>query len=259
MSIAISGTSLDERFLRYVKIDTTADPTSPTSPSTQIQFDLLHLLVDELKEIGAQEVMLTDYGAVLAAIPATVQADVPTVALLAHVDTAPQFSGTNVKPIVHRGYDGEDLVLPDDPSKVLSPKALPYLGQKVGDDVVTASGTTLLGADDKAGVAIVMTAARHLLPNPDTPARPDPHLLHARRGDRPRRDMPTCRSDLRRRLRLHARRRRAWARSSTRPSPPTAPWSTSRASRSIPARPRTSWSTRCTSPPRSSTRCRRSR
>jgi tripeptide aminopeptidase len=101
---------LEERFLRYVKIDTTADPTSPTSPSTQIQFDLLNLLVDELKEIGAQEVTLTAYGAVLASIPATVQADVPTVALLAHVDTAPQFSGTNVKPIVHRSYGGEDLV-----------------------------------------------------------------------------------------------------------------------------------------------------
>ena len=96
----------------------------------------------------------------------------PTVALLAHVDTAPQFSGTNVKPIVHRSYNGEDLVLPDDPSKVLSPKDLPYLGQKVGDDIVTASGTTLLGADDKAGIAIIMAAARHLLQNPDLPHGP---------------------------------------------------------------------------------------
>ena len=125
-----------------------------------------------MKEIGAQEVTLTDYGAVLASIPATVQADVPTIALLAHVDTAPQFSGTNVKPIVHRSYNGEDIVLPDDPSQVLSPKVLPYLGQKVGDDIVTASGTTLLGADDKAGIAIIMAAARHLLQNPDLPHGP---------------------------------------------------------------------------------------
>ena len=166
MSIAFLN-ELEGRFLRYVKIDTTADPTSPTSPSTQIQFDLLNLLVDELKEIGAQEVTLTDYGAVLASIPATVQADVPTVALLAHVDTTPQFSGKDVKPIVHRSYNGEDLVLPDDPSKVLSSKELPYLGQKVGDVVVTASGATLLGADDKAGIAIIMAAARHLLNTPE--------------------------------------------------------------------------------------------
>ncbi len=163
---------LEERFLRYVKIDTTADPTSSTSPSTQIQFDLLNLLADELKEIGVQDVSLTPYGAVLASIPATVEGATPTIALLAHVDTAPQFSGTNVKPIVHRSYNGEDIVLPDEPSLVLSPKALPYLGQKVGDDIVTASGTTLLGADDKAGIAIIMAAARHLLQNPDLPHGP---------------------------------------------------------------------------------------
>lgn len=160
---------LEERFLRYVKIDTTADPTSSTSPSTARQFDLLHVLVEELKEIGAQDVTLTDYGALLATIPATVQTDAPTIALLAHVDTAPQFSGTGVKPIVHRGYDGADIVLPDDPSQVLSPQALPYLAQKVGDDIVTASGTTLLGADDKAGIAIIMAAARHLLQHPELP------------------------------------------------------------------------------------------
>ena len=171
---------LEERFLRYVKIDTTADPTSTTSPSTQIQFDLLNLLVEELKEIGAQDVTLTAYGTVLATIPATVDAPVPTIALLAHVDTAPQFPGKDVKPIVHRSYGGEDIVLPDDPEQVLSPKALPYLAQKVGDDIVTASGKTLLGADDKAGIAIIMAAARHLLQNPGSAARPDPHRLHAR-------------------------------------------------------------------------------
>ncbi len=173
--LTVGGTFLKEvedRLLRYVKIDTTADPTSSTSPSTAIQFDLLNLLVEELQAIGAQDVTLTSYGAVLASIPATVEAPLPTIGLLAHVDTAPQFSGTNVKPIVHRSYGGEAIVLPDDPSQVLSPLALPYLAQKVGDDIVTASGTTLLGADDKAGVAIIMTAARALLANPDLPHGP---------------------------------------------------------------------------------------
>lgn len=163
---------LEDRFLRYVRIDTTADPTSATSPSTQIQFGLLNLLMDELKQIGAQDVTLTAYGAVLATIPATVQVAAPTIALLAHVDTAPQFPGKDVKPIVHRGYHGQDIVLPDDPSQVLSPAALPYLGQKAGDDIVTASGTTLLGADDKAGIAIIMAVARHLLQNPGLPHGP---------------------------------------------------------------------------------------
>jgi tripeptide aminopeptidase len=160
---------LEERFLRYVRIDTTSDPASATSPSTAVQLDLLKLLVEELKQIGASDLRLTDYGAVLATIPATVPAELPTIALLAHVDTAPQFSGTNVKPIVHRSYSGADIILPDDPSQVLSPAALPYLAQKVGDDIVTASGTTLLGADDKAGVAIIMAAAQYLLKHPESP------------------------------------------------------------------------------------------
>lgn len=160
---------LEERFLRYVKIDTEADPTSTTTPSTEKQYDLLNLLVVELKEVGAQEVKLTDYGAVLATIPATASGEVPTIAFLAHVDTAPQFSGRDVKPIVHRQYSGQDIILPDDPSQVLSPAALPYLKEKIGDDIITASGTTLLGADDKAGVAIVMALARHLVQNPELP------------------------------------------------------------------------------------------
>jgi tripeptide aminopeptidase len=167
MSAALRA-ELEERFLRYVAIDTTADPTSSTSPSSQAQYDLLNLLAGELREIGAQEVALTPYGAVLATIPATVDAAaVPTIALLAHVDTAPQFPGKDVKPIVHRNYGGEEIVLPDDPEQVLSPQALPYLAQKVGDDIVTASGKTLLGADDKAGIAIIMAAVRHLLSTPE--------------------------------------------------------------------------------------------
>ena len=163
---------LEERFLRYVKIDTTADPTSTTSPSTAIQFDLLHLLEKELNEIGVRDVSLTDYGALLATIPATVPTEVPTIALLAHVDTAPQFSGTNIKPIVHRTYNGQDIALPDDPTQVLSPNELPYLKERIGDDIVTASGTTLLGADDKAGVAIIMAVVRHLVQHPELPHGP---------------------------------------------------------------------------------------
>jgi tripeptide aminopeptidase len=160
---------LEERLVRYVQIDTQSDAASPSSPSTAKQYDLLRPLAAELAALGAQDVRLTDYGAVIATIPATVPGDAPVVAFLAHVDTAPQFSGTGVKPIVHRNYDGRDIVLPDDPRRVLSPNELPYLASKIGEDVITASGTTLLGADDKAGVAIVMTLARHLLQNPGIP------------------------------------------------------------------------------------------
>ncbi len=158
--------ALEARLVRYVQIDTTSDAASTTAPSTKKQYDLLHLLADELRAIGASEVALTGYGALLATIPATAGVAAPTLAFLAHVDTTAQFSGTGVKPIVHRSYQGGDIVLPDDPAQVLSPARLTYLGTKRGEDIVTASGTTLLGADDKAGVAIVMTMAEHLLGNP---------------------------------------------------------------------------------------------
>ncbi|MBO0685062.1 MAG: peptidase T [Candidatus Dormibacteraeota bacterium] len=156
---------LEERFLRYVRIDTQSDEASTTVPSTDRQYDLIRLLAGELREIGAAEVTVTDYGAVLGTIPGTVSAPAPTIAFLAHVDTSPSFSGQAVKPIVHRAYAGGEIALPDDPGVVLSPEEFPYLAEKVGDDIVTASGTTLLGADDKAGVAVVMTMARHLLQN----------------------------------------------------------------------------------------------
>ena len=159
---------LEARFLRYVQIDTQSNESSASVPSTAKQFDLLRLLRQELEELGAADVRLTDQGFVLASVPATA-AGVPRIAFLAHVDTAPAFSGTGVKPIVHRGYTGKPIVLPDDPSQVLSPAVNPYLGQKLGDDIVTASGTTLLGADDKAGVAIIMALARHLLAHPEIP------------------------------------------------------------------------------------------
>jgi len=163
---------LEERLVRYVRVDTQSDEASNTTPSTARQFDLLELLRVELTAMGAQDVRLTDYAAVLATIPATTSRPTPAVAFLAHVDTAPQFQATGVKPIVHRRYDGGDIVLPDAPDVRLSPGQFPYLTEKVGDDIITASGTTLLGADDKAGVAIVMTLARHLLKNPDVPHGP---------------------------------------------------------------------------------------
>ncbi|HET7094657.1 MAG TPA: peptidase T [Thermomicrobiales bacterium] len=158
---------LEERLARYVRIDTQSDEASATTPSTAKQFDLLNLLVDELRAIGARDVTLTDYGAVLATLPATTADAVPTVAFLAHVDTVPGFSGADVEPVVHRAYDGGEIVLPNDADAVLSPERFPYLAQKTGDDIVTASGGTVLGADDKAGVAIVMAMAGHLLQNPD--------------------------------------------------------------------------------------------
>src|SRR5260221_7750737 len=123
---------LEARLVRYVQIDTQSEETSTTSPSTAKQYDLLHLLVDELKQMGAAEVRLTDYGTVLATVPATLQGNVPTIGFLAHVDTAPAFNGTGVKPIVHRNYDGGDITLPDDAELVLSPKQFPYLGAKQG-------------------------------------------------------------------------------------------------------------------------------
>lgn len=156
---------LEERLTKYAAIDSQSDENSPTSPSTEIQLDILRLLEAELKEIGAQDVLLTDYGVVLATIPGT--ADGPTVGLLAHIDTAPQFNASGVKPRVIHGYNGGDITFPDEPDLVLSPNEYPDLGQKVGHDIVTASGTTLLGADDKAGVAIIMTAARHMLSHPE--------------------------------------------------------------------------------------------
>jgi len=163
---------VEERLVRYVRIDTQSDEASSTSPSTATQYDLLRLLVDELTDIGAQDVRLTDYGAVIATIPATEETSAPPIAFLAHVDTSPGFSGSGIIPRVHRDYDGGDLTFPDDPGLVLSPSTSGYLAGKVGEDIITAGGTTLLGADDKAGVAIVMTMAHHLIEHPEIPHGP---------------------------------------------------------------------------------------
>ena len=156
---------LETRLTRYAAIDTQSAENSATAPSTDCQWALLRLLEQELHDIGASDIRLTPYGALLATIPAT--APGPTIAFLAHVDTAPQFNATNVKPRVIRRYNGGAISFPDNPSLTLSPDMSPYLAHKVGHDIVTASGTTLLGADDKAGIAIIMTAARHLLTHPE--------------------------------------------------------------------------------------------
>ena len=162
------GPELEERLVRYTAVDSQSDENSPTTPSTDTQFDMLRMLESELTELGAQDVQITDYGVVLATIPGTLpEGEAPTIGLLAHVDTAPQFNAANVKPRVIKGYNGGDITFPDDETLILSPQEHPYLAEKVGHDIVTASGTTLLGADDKAGVAIIMTVAQQLIDNPD--------------------------------------------------------------------------------------------
>jgi tripeptide aminopeptidase len=167
--MSIDQADLLDRFCRYVRINTRSDPESPTSPSTPGQWDLLRLLESELKSLGARDVRLTEFGYLLATIPATTKkTTVPKLAFFAHVDTEQNLPGA-AKPIVHRNYDGKPIALPDDPAQVLDPARFPALAEKKGDDIITASGTTLLGADDKAGVAAVIAAARHMLMNPSIP------------------------------------------------------------------------------------------
>mgnify|MGYP003343215150 CR=1 FL=1 len=157
-----------ERFLRYVQIDTQSDESSSTYPSTATQFDLLRLLVDELKAIGLADAAIDEHGYVMATIPATTaKAGVPVIGFIAHVDTSPEMPGAGVKPIVHVNWDGRDIVLPDAPDAVLRKTEIPALVEQVGHDIVTASGTTLLGADNKAGVAEIVTAAEYLMQHPE--------------------------------------------------------------------------------------------
>jgi tripeptide aminopeptidase len=155
-----------ERFLRYVRIDTQADPASDTVPSTTKQLDLSRMLVSELREFGLADAELDEHGYVLATLPATIARDVPTIALLAHVDVAFDAPGDGVEPQVIR-YDGGRVPLPGDPSVALDPDVSPRLADHVGHDLVTSDGTTLLGADNKAGVAEIMTAVAYLLAHPE--------------------------------------------------------------------------------------------
>lgn len=163
-------TSALERFLRYVRIDTRADESSAASPSTPGQLVLLRLLESELRTLGLEDVVLDEHGYLMATIPATVSRDgVPVIGFIAHVDTSPEMPGADVRPIVHRGYGGQDIELPDDPSVVLTIADDPALAARIGDDIVTASGLTLLGGDDKAGVAEIMAAVEYLLAHPEIP------------------------------------------------------------------------------------------
>jgi len=167
MSLANYQHTAAERFMRYVQIDTQSDPTSSSQPSTEKQKDLSEVLVQELLAIGIKDAELDEHGYVYATIPATTGKVVPVLCFCSHVDTAPDCSGKGVKPILHKAYDGSDIALPDDASQVITTKDHPYLKERIGDDIITASGTTLLGADDKAGVAIIMDLAAYLTQHPE--------------------------------------------------------------------------------------------
>jgi len=161
--------SVLDRFIRYASIDTRSDEHSPTVPSTPGQLVLLRILAEELRAIGLEDVTLDTNGYLMATVPATAGHAVPVIGLLAHVDTSPEMPGTRVRPLVHERYDGRDLVLPDDPTAVLRASEIPELAAQLGHDIVTASGLTLLGADDKAGVAEIVSAADYLMRHPEIP------------------------------------------------------------------------------------------
>jgi tripeptide aminopeptidase len=166
-------TSCVDRFLRYVTIDTQSDEKSSSYPSTEGQLDLLRLLVRELRELGVRDAELDRYGYVFATVPATTKkSSVPTIGFIAHVDTSPEMPGAGVKPVIHRNYRGQDLVLPEAPEAVIRLADHPALADQIGEDIITASGTTLLGADDKAGVAEIMGAVEYLMRHPELPHGP---------------------------------------------------------------------------------------
>jgi tripeptide aminopeptidase len=153
--------------MRYVQIDTQSDPLSTSFPSTEKQKDLGRILFQELQDLGLEEVEMDEYGYVFGSIPSNTDKQVPVICYCAHMDTAPDCSGTNVKPILHKNYQGLDIVLPDDTAQVIRMNDYPYLKERIGDDLITASGLTLLGADDKAGVAIIMDLANYLMAHPE--------------------------------------------------------------------------------------------
>lgn len=156
-----------ERFLRYVKYDTQSSEESSTFPSTEKQKILGQVLADELREIGMQNVELDEFGYVYAELPANTDKDVPPIGFLAHMDTSPEVSGANVNPIIHKNYDGGKIVLPADPTQVIDPEEHPDLKEQIGNDIITADGTTLLGADNKAGLAEIVDAMRYLIQHPE--------------------------------------------------------------------------------------------
>ena len=165
--------TVEERFIRYVQIDTTADPNSSSFPSSMKQKDLGLVLFNELTAMGLKAIEMDEWGYVFATIPSNSSTEnLPTICFCSHMDTAPDCSGTNVKPIVHRNYTGQPIVLPDDNNQVITTDRHPYLKEKIGDDLITASGLTLLGADDKAGVAIIMDFVHFIQQNPTIPHGP---------------------------------------------------------------------------------------
>lgn len=163
----LSSSNIAERFIRYARVDTQSDPHSSATPSTEKQKDLSRLLVQELHETGVTDAELDANGYVYATIPSNTSKKVPVICFCSHVDTAPDCTGAGVKPLIHKNYDGSDIILPDDNSQVISTADHPYLLKKIGDDIITASGTTLLGADDKAGVAVIMEMAEYFMRNPE--------------------------------------------------------------------------------------------
>lgn len=165
--ISIDASELAERFIRYAKIDTQSDPLSGKHPSTEKQKDLSRLLVNELQEMGISNAVMDEYGYVYATVKGNTEKKVPVICFCSHVDTAPDCSGTGVKPILHKNYDGSAIELPDDPSQKISTDSHPYLKEKIGDDIITASGLTLLGADDKSGVASIMQATKYFMDHPE--------------------------------------------------------------------------------------------
>jgi len=158
--------TVTERFLRYVQIDTQSDPLSKSFPSTEKQKDLGRLLIQELHEIGITDTEMDEHGYVFATIPSNTTKEVPVICFCSHMDTSSDCSGTGVKPIIHMHYDGDDIELPED-NTIIKTALHPYLASKIGDDIITAAGNTLLGADDKAGVAEIMDAAHYLMAHPE--------------------------------------------------------------------------------------------
>lgn len=156
-----------DRFLKYVKIETTSDEDSKTFPSDTKQLELSKLLVEELKEIGMQDVEMDEYGYVMATLPSNTNKDVPVIGFIAHVDTSPAVSGKNVNPVIHKNYQGGDIILPADKSKIIKVSENPELKDMIGFDIVTSDGTTLLGADDKAGIAEIIDAMNYLITHPE--------------------------------------------------------------------------------------------
>jgi len=165
--ISINKNQLAERFMRYVRIDTQSDPQSGKHPSTEKQKDLSKILKNELLEMGIEDARMDDYGYVYATIKSNTSKNVEAICFCSHVDTAPDCSGTNVKPILHKNYNGDTIVLPADPSQKISPENHPYLKKKIGTDIITSSGDTLLGGDDKSGVAAIMQGAQYLMSHPE--------------------------------------------------------------------------------------------